>query len=109
MSPTPMKLTLYDPETNEVIKEFTRLFVPWKLFKKALAIAKTMDKKDFGIEDLDDNTVDELAGLVVAVFGNQFTVDQLENGASIGEMFAVIQSIISTVASISGNPTPRGN
>ena len=104
-NPVPMKITLYDPETNEVKQEFTRLFVPWKLFKRALSIAKVMNKEDFGIEDMDDSTVDELAGLVVAVFGNQFTIDQLDDGASISEMFTVIKAIVANVANISGNPT----
>lgn len=105
--PVPMKITLYDPETNEVIKEHTRLFVPWKFFKRAITLAKKFDQEDFSIDQVDEDMADEMTALVVSVFGNAFTAEELETGATLDEMFTVIQNIIGNVSKIGGNPTKR--
>lgn len=98
----PIKLTLYNPETDEVIKEYTRSFIPWELLKRAMRLQKTLNAEEF-----DENDLDEMAGLVVAVFGDQFTVEQINSGADMGEMMAVITAIISRAYQLMGNsPNP---
>jgi len=53
--------------------------------------------------------VDALAALVVEAFGGQFTVDQLNDGADIGEMLTVLNLIVSKARTgMGGNPTPPG-
>lgn len=99
---TPMILHFYGPD-NEVVKQFTRSFVPWKLLKEAVRISKTLDQ-----ESLDDKNVDDLAGLVVAVFGDQFTLDEVNNQADVAEMVAVLNQIVATASGGLANPTKPG-
>lgn len=98
----PIEITLYNPETNEVVKTFTRSFVPWAILKKALRLQKTIDS-----EAMTEDDVDELAGLVVAVFGDQFTLDQVNTGMDVGEMVTVLNAVIARATQFTPptNPT----
>ncbi len=99
---TPMTLHLYD-ENSEIKATFIRSFVPWKLLKEAVKIAKNLDPKN-----MTEDTVEELTGLVVAVFGDKFTVDQLNEGADVSEMVTVLQQIVSTANGVTADPTTPG-
>ncbi|MHB9031919.1 MAG: phage tail assembly chaperone G [Anaerolineae bacterium] len=89
---------------DEEYREYTRGFVPWKLLKNAMKLAKRLGKA--GVEELDDETVDDLGQLVVDAFGGQFSLEALSEGADLGEMMSVLKQI---VAMASGrNPTPPG-
>ncbi len=101
MAGTAIKLTLYDPETNEVKHEYTQLFVPWKLLKTAVRLSKSIGKS-LNIEEMQEADVDALAALVVETFGDKFSIDELNKGADIGEMVTVLNQI---VAKAKGNPT----
>ncbi len=95
-----MQITLYG-EDSEPVKTFTRSFVPWKLLKKAISLSKELKEGE-----LNEADVDNIAALVVDAFGNQFTVDQLSNGADVGEMMTVLKAIISRAAGANNtNPT----
>lgn len=98
MAGTAITITLYDAETNEVKQEYTRMFVPWKLLKAAVRLSKSLD-----MNNLSEEMVDSLAGLVVEVFGNKFSVDDLNQGADIGEMITVLNQVI---AKAKGNLNP---
>lgn len=98
---TPMQITLYDPETNEEKKTYIRTFVPWKLLKKAAAL---QDQVDF--DNIKPDDLDLIAMLVVDTFGGQFTLEDLDNGADVNEMTAVIQNIVFRAKGMSLNPTP---
>lgn len=105
MALTPMRITLYDPATSEVKGEYNQLFVPWRLLKVAVRLAKELG----GAADLSDEQVDALAGLVVETFGNRFSVQDLESGADISEMMTVLQTIVGRASgSMKGNPTLPG-
>jgi hypothetical protein len=103
----PIELTLYDPETNEVIQTFTRSFVPWEILKRAIRM-----KKIIGAGDISEDDLDELAGLVVAVFGDQFSLEQVNKGTDVSEMITVINSVIGRASQFvegrpaNGNPPP---
>lgn len=97
-----MQISLYD-ENSEVTAEFRRSFVPWKLLKKAISLSKKLNP-----DDMSDEDVDALASLVVEVFGNQFSVDQINNGADVGEMVTVLNTIVSKATNALGNPTRPG-
>jgi len=84
-----MEITLYGPD-NEVKATYTRLFVPWKLLKVAVRLAKELDP-----QNLTEADTDALAGLVVETFGNQFSIQDLDEGADITEMVTVLQQIVS--------------
>jgi len=98
-----MTITLYD-ENSDPVKTFNRGFVPWKLLKKAVKLSKNIDVNDLGEESLD-----ELAGLVVETFGNQFTIEELNEGADINEMITVLQTVISKASTAMGNPIKPGS
>lgn len=99
---TILKVTLYDND-NEPVKTFTRTFVPWKLLKRAVRLMKTLN-----VEELSEADVDELAALVVDVFGNQFTADELNDGADVGEMMTVLEAIMVSAQGSLPNPAPLG-
>ena len=96
----PMVIHLYG-EDNEVKNTYSRSFVPWKMLKKAVMLSKEVVFDDMKAED-----VDLIASLVVEVFGDQFTLEDLNDGADVGEMLAVIQNIVARASGISLNPTP---
>lgn len=105
MAFTALKITLYDPETNEEKKTYTRTFVPWKLLKSAMGIAEKIKPG----ENVNPEMADAIAALVVDTFGGQFTVDELNDGADLGEMMTVVHGIVSRAKGVGpGNPTlPR--
>ena len=96
----PMVIHLYG-EDNEVKKSFSRSFVPWKMLKKAVKLSQDIDFDKLKAEDMD-----QIAGLVVEVFGDQFTLEDLDDGADVGEMLVVIQNIVARANAIQLNPTP---
>jgi hypothetical protein len=86
---TPITLTLYDPETCEARETFSRAFVPWGILKAAIR-CQGMDQKAMTPED-----VDLINGLVVDFYNNQFTVEDLKAGATLGEVMSVLTAIMS--------------
>ena len=97
---TPMVIHLYD-QNDEEVAVFSRSFIPWKALKKAIKLIKQID-----LEDLKEEDIDLIAGLIAEVFGDKFTVEQLDDGADLGEMLAVLQNIMARANGISLNPTP---
>ena len=91
MSGAPIVLTLYDKE-NQPIKTFTRTFIPWKILKRAAKLIKGVD-----LENLSEEAVDEISGLVMDIFGDQFTIKELEEGSDLEEMVTVLQQILTKV------------
>lgn len=106
---TPIQLTLYgekDGISDEVIAEFRRSIIPWGILKRAVRFAKSVDLNNIEIDSLTEENIDEMAGIVAAVFSDQVTVEQLDQGADVMDMLAVIQEIMARAGSIS-NPTQR--
>ena len=99
----PIKITLYDPETSEEKKTYSCLFIPWKLLKKAVKL------QSINQESLSDDDIDNIASLVVEAFGDKFSLDELNNGADVGEMMTAITAIVTQASGGSVNPTPPGN
>lgn len=83
-----MQLTLYNQD-DSIKATYVRSFVPWRLLKKAVGLSEQLNTDSMTAADLD-----ALAGLVVEVFGDQFTVEDLNNGADISEMTAVLATIV---------------
>lgn len=96
----PMVIHLYG-EDNEIVKSFSRSFIPWKILKKAVKLSQNVDLDNLKAEDMD-----QIAGLVVEVFGDQFTLEELDDGADVSEMLVVIQNIVARANGIQLNPTP---
>ncbi len=101
MAGTPIIITLYGPD-SEPGKEYSRSIVPWGVLKKAIALTKSIDQKNVTEADMD-----AIAGLVVEVFGGQFTLQELDQGADIGELLSILQSIVARAGTlVRANPTP---
>lgn len=90
-------------KNDELLKTFSRSFVPWKLLKKAVGISALLN-----MENMTEEDVDVISGLVVAVFGDQFSVDELNECADVGEMVAVLNTIITRASGGMGNPIQPG-
>ena len=88
MANSPIQITIYD-ENDEVKLECKRLIIPWGMLKKALKLAKLEENQN------QEEMFDDVANLIVEIFGNKFTLEDLEKGADIGEVFAVFKSIVS--------------
>lgn len=99
---TPLTIRLYDAENEP--QEFSQTIIPWGIMKMAIAISENMNQEQPTAAD-----IDALAGLVVAVFGNRFSTADLDRGADITEMMAVINAIVARATNLMpGNPTLPG-
>ncbi len=95
---TPVELTLYD-EKNEVIKELSRVVVPWGILKKATRLAEDLD-----VDQLKESDIDNIAGLVVEIFGEtNVTIAELDKYADVGDMISVVMSIMSRASALTPN------
>lgn len=92
MGNTPIVLHLYD-ENDEVIKSYSRSFIPWKMLKKAIALYRQIGTKS--PEQYDESDVDALTSYVVALFGQDMTIEMLDEHSDITEMLSVIQNVVS--------------
>jgi hypothetical protein len=80
----PLKITLYNPETKEPIGEYICNFVPFKFLKLALRLA---------VSTININA-DALGGLIVELFGRQFSVDELMRQSDENDRIAILQAIM---------------
>lgn len=116
----PIELTLYDQD-DQPKETFQRNVIPWGLLKKAIGLQKqfedkgTAEKKPWWkIWQKDESTTAEEAQMraisqfVVELFGNKFSVKDLEVGADIGEVMTVFQTVIARASStVKLNPTRK--
>ena len=101
MAGSPITLTLYDAN-DEKIGDYSRTIIPWGILKRAVRLSKTMNQDDPTEEDMD-----AIAGLVVEVFGNQFSVEDLSNGADVSEMITVLTAIMSKANAVMPKKTTQ--
>lgn len=108
-----IKLTIYNAE-SEPVKDVATSLIPWGIMKRAIRLAKSMGglagKDETSIlEAMSDEDIDNLTQLVVDVFGGRVTVKELEQGAEVTEMLAVLTAVVTKAFGASANPTPPGN
>lgn len=106
---TPIVITLYDPETDEVKATYSRAFIPWEILKAAIRLIPKIEGKD--ATSLDEGIVDELAALVAEAFGNKFSAQEAGQGADLDEMSAVLMNIVARASNLmknQKNPTRPG-
>jgi len=100
----PLTLHLYDKATNELKATFTQSFIPWRLLKEAVHISQKLHQ-----DEMTDDDLDALAGLVVATFGDRFSLQDVTEGADVGEMMTVINGIVARASGrVPANPTEGG-
>jgi hypothetical protein len=114
----PLSLTLYDKDDHPV-HTYTRDVIPWGLLKKAIRITDTLsdnpsqprrrwffDRRPEVALSKEEVQIDQIAQFVVELFGNRFTVRELDAGADLGEMMAVFQAVLARAKSVTlTNPT----
>jgi len=99
MPGTPIKITLYGADAEG--KDYSRSIIPWGILKKAIALTKSIDQ-----ENVEEKDMDAIAALIVEAFGDQFSIQDLDNGADIGEMIAVLENIVARASTlVKSNPT----
>lgn len=94
----PITLTLYGPD-DEPLKTYQRSIVPWGVLKRAVQLNSEIDQANVSEDDLD-----RIAEFVVLCFGDQFTVADLNDGADIGDMLAVLRAVTNRSTAVI-NPT----
>lgn len=99
----PLKLILYDKDTDEIKDELSCTIIRSRFLKKALALQELQGK-----EKLTDDELDSIAGLVCQIFHNKITVDEFWDLTELEEAWTVINSIVSRAANLMGNPPPQG-
>ena len=100
MAGTPITITLYGANDEEK-QTFSRTVIPWGILKKAISLTKSINAEAVGSQDIDG-----IAGLVVEAFGNQFSIQDLDAGADVGEMISVLQNIVARASVlVQANPT----
>ena len=94
----PLTLNLYD-ENNEITKTCTRVFVPWKMLKKGIALYKQLGSKP--PEQYEETDIDALTAYIMAVFDGQgLTIEMLDEQSDITEMLTVIRSVVNRAKGI---------
>ncbi len=80
----PLKIVFYDPETQEERREYICNHVPMRYLKLALQLS--MSKANINM--------DILAGLIVDLFGRQFSVDELREYTETQNRLILLQALI---------------
>ena len=91
----PLKLTLYEPETNEVHGDYICNFVPLRYLKLAIRLSKS----------LININADALTGLITDLFGNKFSADELVKYSEESDRILLLQAIITRARIIMSKPS----
>lgn len=115
----PIELTLYD-KNDEAIATYSRAVIPWGLLKKAISLQRQFEGAEAAEaapawqfwkrkqeSSKEEAQMAAISHFVVELFGNKFTMKQLEDGADLGEVMNVFRAVITRAnASVKSNPTP---
>lgn len=115
----PIEITLYD-ENDEPKQTYQRNVIPWGILKRAIGIQKIVNApepeqrkwfefwKRAEVPSVEEAQIRAVSQFVVELFGNKFTVKELESGADIGEIMTAFQAVLTRAnASVRANPTPK--
>jgi len=83
-----MKITL---KIEGQDKEFIQDFIPARMFRKTMEMQSKLTK------GVDEKALDSMAGYVVEMFGNQFTLDQFYDGLDARRMVPTITDTIKEI------------
>jgi hypothetical protein len=95
----PLQLNFYN-EDGTAEKTFTRSFVPWRIMKRAAKLMR------LDVDNMDEETVQEMSALVVDVFGDKFSIDDVNDRTKPDEMMAVLNGIMAMVNGTQDPPLP---
>jgi hypothetical protein len=110
----PIKLTLYDPKTQEPRQEYKLRLITFAMLESAVQLQEALGdlpekKRRWWWQKAishEAQQIDALMTLVTDFFGNQFTVQEMRVGADVPEVMAVLTAIVARAGTIvSANPT----
>jgi len=99
--PDPIQITFYNPD-DSVKAEYSKLRIPLGLVDIALDMSENQEPKS------DRETWTAIKSFIVEVFGEQFTLDELNKGADLGDIISVFNMIVAKIGNVlkSFNPNP---
>lgn len=110
----PIKLTFYDPKTQEPVKEFEQKVITFETMISAIQLEEILSPDPQKVKrwwwqnpiNEEKRQIEAVLRLVVAFFGDQFTVKELKEGADVSEVMAILRAITGRAGRIvSTNPT----
>jgi hypothetical protein len=116
---TPIKLTFYDRKTQEATKEFSQSVITFGMLLRASQLSEIIESAEKKEKKWwmwweknitkEEEQINAMLKLVVDLFDNQFTIDELRDGADVSDVVTVLRSITSRATNImTANPTqPR--
>ncbi len=118
----PIRLTLYDPETQEIKSEYKRNVITFAMWLASIQLQEAFEdipekkRRWWWQPHISPETaqINALLELVTHFFGNQFTVEELREGADISEVMTIIRAVIGrggliASANPTGPPLPKKN
>jgi uncharacterized protein YecE (DUF72 family) len=110
----PIKITLYNPVTQEANHEYAQRVITFQMLSAAVQLQEALEnlpekKRRWWWQkpiSKEEQQIEALLALVAEFFGNQFTMQELRSGADISEVMAVLTAIIARAGTIvTANPT----
>lgn len=77
-------------QDDEIVKELHRSTLRWGVLKKAIRMEAAL--RDENTDPMDQ--MDEITGLLEAVFDGQTSAEEIEAGATMEEIFACFASVV---------------
>jgi hypothetical protein len=99
---TPIKITFYDAD-DEIVAEYERSTIPWGILKRCVQISSASEGSP---DALSQEQLDEIALLLVDLFGGKFTVEDVNKGLDVADMTVLLNTIVARAsAMVKANPT----
>lgn len=102
MAGSPLTIRIYD--ANDEYIEYNRLFLPWGILKIAVRLAKQLHGK--AEDELTEEDIDAISGVIVETFGGKFSIDDLDKGCDVDEVLNVFNNIVARAQSVRPNGLP---
>jgi hypothetical protein len=93
---TPLEIILYNPD-DSVREKYTKLRIPMGMIDTALDLSDRLTRDD---GEVSKEMWMELKSLIVEIFGNQFTIQDLDLYGDLGDLKSVMVQIQAKVQSV---------
>jgi hypothetical protein len=103
--PSPILLNFYSPE-DEILKTYSRNGIPAGVMKKAMKYQREIIGKSKDDLQTDENLLDSLAALIVELYGDRFTMDELYKHSYFEEWFPLITQMFTRSGAIQKQYSP---
>ena len=110
----PIKLVLYDPKTQEPIREYQQKVITFEMLIASIQMEEVCSDEPKKLRHWwwqkpipeEAQQINALLELVTEFFCHQFTVEELRRGADVSEVMTIVRSITGRAGRVvSENPT----